>query len=179
MAGYVAVNLLKKSKKGTKNPAFKLKRRLFVKVLEKMKATQQPTEPDTLLEYTTHWSELIDRGGLYHISDDVFRLVESIEMIVRGEMNTKHYTPGGNVCVLITKKVIGDQDILSYWDTIINDSIPLRYEQYSIELLEKIVHLWVTIRLQKLGTCNLKGRTSRKAQENLSSLNRENKTLAT
>ena len=36
-----------------------------------MKAVDQPGEPDSVLEYTKEWSELIDRGGLYHINDMV------------------------------------------------------------------------------------------------------------
>ena len=31
----------------------------------------QPGEPESLLEYTKLWAELIDRGGLYHINDEV------------------------------------------------------------------------------------------------------------
>jgi hypothetical protein len=38
-----------------------------------MKAAQQPAgDPDSPLHYSTLWLECIDRGGLYHISDDVF-----------------------------------------------------------------------------------------------------------
>ena len=57
--------------------------------LEKMKAHNQPGEPDSPLEYSTLWMELIDRGGLYHISNDVFRLIEGIEMVVRRHFNVQ------------------------------------------------------------------------------------------
>lgn len=93
MAGYVAVSLLKKAKKSTKNIALRRKRQFFVEVLERMKALQQPGESDSVLEYTTHWSELIDRGGLYHINDDVFKLFEHIEIFVREELDTKSFNP--------------------------------------------------------------------------------------
>lgn len=71
MAGYVAVSLLKKIKKPSKHPQLKGKRNLFVRVLTRMKAVNQPGEPDSVLEYTKEWSEMIDRGGLYHINDKV------------------------------------------------------------------------------------------------------------
>ena len=71
MAGYVAVNLLKRFKKPTKNPLLKEKWGLFVKVLTSMRAQEQPGDPESVTEYTTLWSTLIDRGGLYHINKKV------------------------------------------------------------------------------------------------------------
>ena len=29
----------------------------------------QPGEPESMLDYTKLWSDLIDRGGLYHINE--------------------------------------------------------------------------------------------------------------
>ena len=69
-----------------------MKRRLFVTVLVDMRANNQPGDPDSPLEYTKVWTELIDRGGLYHISDDVFNLVQNIEAFVRRHMNTETLT---------------------------------------------------------------------------------------
>ena len=71
MTGYVVVSLLKRYKKPTKHPKLKSKREFFVRTLTQMRASDQPGEPSSLMEYTTLWSELIDRGGLYHISDEV------------------------------------------------------------------------------------------------------------
>ena len=71
MAGYVAVSLLKKYRKPSKHPQVQLKRTLFVRVLIGMRAVDQPGEPDSPLDYSKVWSELIDRGGLYHIDDKV------------------------------------------------------------------------------------------------------------
>ena len=72
MAGYMAVHLFKKYKT-TKNAELKVKWNYFVRVQKGMKATDQAV--DSVLDYTRVWSdehcELVDRGGLYHISDDV------------------------------------------------------------------------------------------------------------
>ena len=71
MADYVVVSLLKRYKKTSKNDKVQLKRRLFVSVLKGMHAENQPESVDSIEQYSTLWSELIDRGGLYHISDKV------------------------------------------------------------------------------------------------------------
>ena len=71
MAGYVAIKLLKKYQKPTKHQELKMKHQYFIKVLHQMQATDQPGDVDTLSDYTGLWSELIDRGGLYHISDEL------------------------------------------------------------------------------------------------------------
>ena len=68
MSGYVAVSLSKKYRKPTKQPQVKVKWALFVRVLSRMKAVDQPGEPDSVLDYTRLWS---DRGGLYQINDAV------------------------------------------------------------------------------------------------------------
>ena len=47
------------------------KRELFVRVLSQMKAEHQPCENESLSDYTRTWSEMIDRGGIYHINDEV------------------------------------------------------------------------------------------------------------
>ena len=71
MSGYVAESLLKKYRKPTKQPQLKVKWAFFVRVLTGMKAVDQPGEPESVLDYTGLWSDLIDRGGLYHINDKV------------------------------------------------------------------------------------------------------------
>ena len=58
----VAVSLLKKYRKTTKHPQLKVKWALFVRVLTEMKAVDQPGEPESVLDYTKLWSDLIDRG---------------------------------------------------------------------------------------------------------------------
>ena len=67
MAGYVAVSLLKKCGKPVKKSVLKQKHDLYVRILSRMKAEEQPT-PSLIIQ---DWSELIDREGLYHIKDEV------------------------------------------------------------------------------------------------------------
>lgn len=146
MAGYVAVKLLKNNRKSARNPLLQLKRELFSKVLSRMKAVEQPGMPDSLAEYSSQWSKLIDRGGLYHINNDVFKLFVDIELIVRRHLDIRTCTPDTSIQALIRCQVVASKPILTRWEDIIATDIPSKYEKYSIELLEKIVFLWVTIR---------------------------------
>ena len=71
MSGYVAISLLKRFKRPVSKAELHEKHELFVKVLSQMKAENQPSGVDSIADYTRLWSELIDRGGLYHIGDEV------------------------------------------------------------------------------------------------------------
>ena len=148
MAGYVAVKLIKKYKRGSKNKDIDQKFKLFVKVLQQMKANNQTGEPDSPSEYSTMWMEVIDRGGLYHINDDIFHLIESIEMVIRQHFSFKNvetYIPETDLCEQVHDQVLATQDIVTCWENIARN-IPPKYEKYSVELLSKIVDLWITIR---------------------------------
>ena len=96
MAGYVAVALLKKYKRPTKKEALQKKHNFFVQVFSQMKASHQPGDVDSLADYTRSWSDLIDRGGLYHIGDEVARLFEAIEMVVRRHLEVTHVSSQSN-----------------------------------------------------------------------------------
>ena len=71
MAGYVAVKLLKRYEKPSTHPQVNEKRKFFIRVLKGMSAADQPIAVESLSDYTHLWSELIDRGGLYHSNDKV------------------------------------------------------------------------------------------------------------
>ena len=71
MAGYVAVKLKRKFWKKTKNPEIEKKRNMFVQILTSMEADHQEENVDSIEDYSTMWTSLIDRGGLYHIKDEV------------------------------------------------------------------------------------------------------------
>ena len=71
MAGYVAVKLKRKFWKKTKNSEIEKKRNMFVQILTSMEADHQEDNVDSIEDYSTMWTSLIDRGGLYHIKDEV------------------------------------------------------------------------------------------------------------
>ncbi len=145
MAGYVAVKLLKKYRHTYKNEKVQLKHKLFVQTLEKMRAYQQPGDPDTISQYSTVWIELIDRGGLYEINDDVFKLFESIEMVVRRHLNITTFDHTADINSAIRDDVFRSKNIMELWEDIAS-VFPSMYEQYSVELFTRILNLWTSIR---------------------------------
>lgn len=146
MSGYVAVKLLKKYRHKCKNKDLETKYKLFVHTLEKMKASEQTGDPNTASEYGTLWMELIDRGGLYHIDDTVFRLMKSVEIVIRRHLHIKNDLTDVCLTKLLHEEVLASDAILDLWETIATD-FPTKFERYSIELLQAIVRLWITIRI--------------------------------
>lgn len=148
MAGYVAFKLIKKFTKIAKNSRVQTKRNLFVHVLKGMKADNQPGEPETLLDYTKVWTELVDRGGLYHVKDNVYKLFELIEIVIRKHLNSKAveaYIPDTGLREPIHKDILESRSILLLWEGLAQ-KIPLKYEKYTIELLLIVSDLWISIR---------------------------------
>ena len=68
-AGYVPMSLLKKHEKSESVE--------FVECLSKMAVNG---DESSLLSYTLEWSRAINRGGLFEINDDAYRLFKEIEM---------------------------------------------------------------------------------------------------
>ena len=69
--------------------------------------------------------------------------MESIDVVVRHSLNTtavKQNTPDTNVKAKILDTTLNCDSILQHWDTI-SQSIPAKYEQYSMELLKAVVDL--------------------------------------
>jgi len=172
MAGYIAVTLLKRYKKDSKNDKIRLKRKFFVSVLKAMSAEHQPENVESVEDYSTLWSELIDRGGLYHISDQVccecdtcmyiydlilvmplfmqvYHFMLDVEEVVRTQLNIKNFSvhtshsQDGNFSDSLIAQVIKTESVLSKWEDIAH-RIPHRFEKYSIELLKAVVRLWTT-----------------------------------
>ena len=74
--------------------------------------------------------------------------MESIELVVRQHLNVQNIQvsiPGTNIHRLIVEDVIKSESILSHWEALAH-CIPTKYEPYSMELLQVITNLWITIR---------------------------------
>ena len=102
----------------------------------------------SLLDYTKEWVERVNRGGLFIISDEAYRLFASIEMAMRSKLTehlrkqrTTEDSKEGKLA--ITDFVIHNDDVQFYWSLI---SIDIENEEANSELLQHIVKLWLTIR---------------------------------
>ena len=74
--------------------------------------------------------------------------MESIELVARRHLNVQNAQvsiPGTDISRLIVEDVIQSESILICWEAIAH-SIPANYEPYSVELLQVITNLWITIR---------------------------------
>ena len=138
-AGYVPWKLRQKFKKAPcKHPNWKA----FLVCLEKMSIGSQDENDDSYLEYTKKWICAIDRGGLFHISEEVYALFIEIERMVRiFVVKLVSQNSQENKEDLI-EEIVSDDDIQFYWSMISVDLDSHDGEQ----LLQEIVKLWVTIR---------------------------------
>ena len=116
----------------------------FVECLSNMHS-DGPTS--SLLDYTKEWVEKVNRGGLFDISDEAYRLFLSIEMSMRNILTehlkkqrvTEDSSEGKSA---IIEFVIKNDDVQFYWSML---SIDVE-EEHNSELLQHIVQLWLTIR---------------------------------
>ena len=146
MAGYVVRKMKNKFKERSKQPDVQKKRDLFICVLSTMESTDED-ESIPSLDYTCEWVEMINREGLCCVNNDVYKLMELIEI------QTKRYlqpdgvqqAPDQSVQEQIVSSIMNDRVILSSWDNLAS-SIPPRYEACSLELLRELAVLWTTVR---------------------------------
>ena len=94
MSGYVVVKLLKKYKNRSSNARCNTKWKSFVRVLEKMQAESQPLygDIDTVEDYSEAWSEHIDRGGLFHVKQELYEVILLMEKITRHHLHIDNLT---------------------------------------------------------------------------------------
>ena len=137
-AGYVPFKLLKKYEKSSSDVA--------VSAVECLSSMAINGEESSLLEYTTQWTTLVNRGGLYEINDATYMLFRDIEMKVRTHLFTMFRTSTSSMedrRETVIKSVSNDTDVQFHWSMV---SVDIADEQHAIQLLKEIIGLWVTIR---------------------------------
>ena len=137
-AGYVPFKLLKKKKKGSSDMA--------VSAVECLSAMAINGEESSLLEYTTRWTALVNRGGLFEINDATYMLFRDIEMKVRTYLFTVFRTSTSHVenqREAVIRAVSNDTDVQFHWSMV---SVDITIEEHALQILREIIGLWVTIR---------------------------------
>ena len=113
----------------------------FVKCIDYMHAVGPSS---SLLEYTREWIDKVNRGGLFDVSDEAFHLFVAIEMAMRDRLATHLQSSSTQDSKgKIVDHVIGDCDVQFYWSLL---SVDIRDDKDSLELLRRVVELWLTIR---------------------------------
>ena len=98
-----------------------------------------------LLAYTKRWLELVNRGGLYPLSDEAFRFFIEIELCVRTYLPHQLLKTNSEVDFSqnVHDKIFNDEDVQFYWTLL---SCNIDDSDSSDVLLKEIIKLWVTIR---------------------------------
>ena len=134
-AGYVFRAVKKKIIKSS----FDLKEQLVEIVDMLLQNDDDVGEQDASCE----WMAIVDRGGLVHISDDLYRVFVAIELHIRkffNVENAREMTPTSKGKVV--SSLLSNEDVLFFWCMVCCD-VP---EEFAKELLKRIVELWTTIR---------------------------------
>ena len=134
IAGYVIRKLKDRYKEiRGRNEEVKKNREQFIKILTVM-------ESNTELEdshFAGEWTELIDRGGLYHVTDDAYQIVEAIEIKTKCYLEQAGIKQEAAIQDQIASSILGDPNILTQWDYLAAAS-PAKSEL--------LVKLWTTVR---------------------------------
>ena len=88
------------------------------------------------------WTDLVDRGGLIHVSDTVFMLFLSMEMEIRSVLNTKKASETTGIKDEAIQKMYENKDVSFYWCTIAANWV----DEEADALLRMMIEQWVTIR---------------------------------
>ena len=90
------------------------------------------------------WTDLLDRGGLWHVKENTYQFFRAVEDVVRGIL-PKLVLPNAPLKPEMIKEVTSDNDVQFYWLIATADFEVDDYQIHDILLL-KIVELYVTVR---------------------------------
>ena len=89
------------------------------------------------------WTDLVDRGGLKHVSDTVYMMFYEMEMEVRSHIRDNCASEVKTVKNEVTQAMKQNEDVLFYWSIV---SANWKSEEASAVLLDMIMEVWVTMR---------------------------------
>lgn len=121
-------------------------------ILDYWRSKDSYEENDTLLEYSKKWVNIVNRGGLHHVSDDFFKFIRAIELVARQILNKnlfKNYK-GENLRKLLIEKFKESEQIDAGWSNITRHIANKKLKE---KLLKKIFSKWVNIRATSFIKC--------------------------
>ena len=95
----------------------------------------------TYMEYTKRWIDVVDRSGLFRVSEDVYTFFYEVECLVRKFLHELVHQDIQHTQVEIINEVTTDSGIQFYWSAIADDLD----DDVSQKLLAEVVQLWLTI----------------------------------
>ena len=131
-AGYIPRSLCKKMKKSS-DPD---KLELLLCIDDMLQGIPESDE-------SQEWIGMIDCGGLLHVSNEMYMVVTSMEVLIHQELQ-QDVTQVPSFKDKILKAIISNEDVLFYWCIL---SAPWEVEpQIEEKLLRLVAGMWVTIR---------------------------------
>ena len=93
-------------------------------------------------EDSSLWMDIIDRGGLWHIKDDVFPVFYAMEEEVRRFIRNPLRKQSALNVKQLSNAILSCEDVLFFWSIA---TIQLDENEEKL-LLKKITKLWITVR---------------------------------
>ena len=112
----------------------------------KLSQLQSPSEPVSQ-DRSREWTVLADRGGLYHVNDNVYSLFVALELTVNEELTTVLQKKGKGIEKVKKENLswlCDEKEIKDLWATACPSTI--EDESTRRSLLKEIAFMWVTTR---------------------------------
>jgi len=115
-------------------------------VLSKWGSKEDDTKsPCSLLEYTNHWVDIVNRGGLMYVSDDFYLFIRRVEVLARKILNLNFLTTycGEDLKVILQQEFKNSSLLRSTWDSLTNE---IANKQLTNKMYERILKKWINMR---------------------------------
>ncbi len=140
VAGYVPFALCEKLRTQKNSTAA-----IYCKILSTWRACTTDTVK-SFLEYTNEWITIQNRGGLFHVNDDVFLFFRTIENEARQYLSRENLQNCvGQVKRKLKTKIMAQKRIHDYWCNLTKEKIT---GDTSKRLLDMVVNLYIKIRIK-------------------------------
>ena len=104
---------------------------------------QKETSVDDINNDEVHWIDRIDRGGLWHVNENTFTLFFIIEVEIRHHFTERVPENNDEKKEKILHSLYMDEDLQHHWAQMLSTT---HHENIRLMLLQRIIHLYVTIR---------------------------------
>ena len=142
VAGYIIFSLRKRYQK-----KITLEARATMKLFDSFggKDTDALNSDVSLIQYTMHWIEIVNRGGLFIVNDEFFVFIKMLEHIARTILNKNllvNYC-GTDIRSILLQKFMGNQALNDMWTNLTQQ---IRSKDLSAKILGMIYSKWVNLR---------------------------------
>ena len=137
IAGYIIRKLKDKYKVKNKDSEIQKRNERYIHILTQMQTDHQ-LEYSSYEDDTREWTELLDRGGLFHVTNEAYQILEQIELKTKYFLKQAGVQLSDPIQVKIISSVLKDTHIMRQWNVMSGAA--------NEELLTEITKLWTTVR---------------------------------